>query len=138
MINHDPSPENDTQRHGGTEDPLTRRIIGCAIEVHRQLGPGLMEATYEEALCIELTDREIAFIRQAGVPVFYKGHLIGEHRPDLVVQDRVVVEVKSVERLIGVHQAQLLAYMRVLKKPVGLLLNFNSEVLRTGIRRLVI
>jgi GxxExxY protein len=97
-----------------------------------------MEATYEEALCIELRDQEISFIRQAGVPVFYKEHLIGEHRPDLVVQDRVVVEVKSVERLIGVHQAQLLAYMRLLKKPVGLLLNFNSEVLRTGIRRLVI
>ena len=97
-----------------------------------------MEATYEEALCIELKDQGMSFIRQAGVPVFYKGHLIGEHRPDLVVQDRVVVEVKSVERLIGVHQAQLLTYMRVLKKPVGLLLNFNSEVLRTGIRRLVI
>ena len=128
--------------HRGTEsvqhDPLTHRIIGCAIEVHRQLGPGLMEATYEEAMCIELRDQGISFVRQAGVPVFYKGHLIGEHRPDLVVQERVVVEVKSVERLIGVHQAQLLAYMRLLKKPVGLLLNFNSEVLRTGIRRLVI
>jgi len=97
-----------------------------------------MEATYEEAMCTELRDQGISFVRQAGVPVFYKGHLIGEHRPDLVVQDRVVVEVKSVERLIGVHQAQLLAYMRLLKKPVGLLLNFNSEVLRTGIRRLVI
>ena len=69
--------------------------------------------------------------------MFYKGHLIGEHRPDLVVEDTVVVEVKSVERLIGVHQAQLLAYMRLLKKPIGLL-NFNGEVLRTGIRRLVI
>jgi GxxExxY protein len=142
MTDHDPSLEHDTLRHRGTDayelDPLTQRIIGCAIEVHRQLGPGLMEATYEEALCIELRDQEISFIRQAGVPVFYKEHLIGEHRPDLVVQDRVVVEVKSVERLIGVHQAQLLAYMRLLKKPVGLLLNFNSEVLRTGIRRLVI
>ena len=142
MANHDPSPEYDTQRLRGTEavqyDPLTHRIIGCAMEVHRQLGPGLMEATYEEALCIELRDQEIAFVRQAGVPVFYKGHLIGEHRPDLVVEDRVVVEVKSVERLVGVHQAQLLAYMRLLKKPVGLLLNFHSEVLRTGIRRLVI
>jgi GxxExxY protein len=72
------------------------------------------------------------------VPVYYKGHLIGEHRPDLVVQDQVVVEVKSVERLAGVHQAQLLAYMRLLEKPVGLLLNFNSDVLRTGIRRLAI
>jgi GxxExxY protein len=97
-----------------------------------------METTYEEAMCIELADQEISFIRQAGVPVFYKGHLIGEHRPDLVVQDQVIVEVKSVERLIGVHQAQLIAYMRLLRKPVGLLLNFNSEVLRTGIRRLVI
>jgi len=142
MTSHDSSLDNGPPRPRGTEayepDPLTQRIIGCAIEVHRQLGPGLMEATYEEALCIELKDQGMPFIRQAGVPVFYKGHLIGEHRPDLVVQDKVVVEVKSVERLIGVHQAQLLAYMRVLKKPVGLLLNFNSEVLRTGIRRLVI
>ena len=142
MTHDDSSPDHDTPRQRGTEthehDPLTHRIIGCAMEVHRQLGPGLMEATYEEALCVELNDEGIPFIRQAGVPVFYKGHLIGEHRPDLVVHDRVVVEVKSVERLIGVHQAQLLAYMRLLKKPVGLLLNFNSDVLRTGIRRLVI
>jgi GxxExxY protein len=76
--------------------------------------------------------------RQMRVPVYYKGHLIGKHRPDLVVQERVVVEVKSVDRLIGLHQAQLLAYMRLLKKPVGLLLNFNGDVLRSGIRRLVI
>ena len=142
MTNHDAYLEHDTRRHKGTEayehDPLTQRIIGCAIEVHRQLGPGLMETTYEEAMCIELRDQQISFVRQDGVPVLYKGHLIGEHRPDLVVEDRVVVEVKSVERLIGVHQAQLLAYMRLLKKPVGLLLNFHSEVLRTGIRRLVI
>jgi GxxExxY protein len=126
--------ELDTHEH----DLLTRRIIGCAMEVHRQLGPGLLEVTYEEAICIELSEQEIPFIRQTGFPVFYKGHLIGEHRPDLVVDDRVVVEVKSVERLIGLHRAQLLAYMRLLHKPVGLLLNFNGEVLRTGIRRLVI
>ena len=129
MAIHDPFNER---------DPRTHRIIDCAMEVHRQLGPGLLEGTYEEAMCIELTEQGISFIRQAGVPVFYKGHLIGEHRPDLVVEETVVVEVKSVERLIGVHQAQLLAYMRLLKKPVGLLLNFNGEVLRTGIRRLVI
>ena len=66
------------------QDPLTQRIIGCAMEVHRQLGPGLLEATYEEAMCIELTEQQLPFIRQAGVPVFYKGRLIGEHRPDLV------------------------------------------------------
>src|SRR4030095_15015537 len=146
MADHDShetsSVDQDTPRQRGAEtythDRLTHRIIGCAVEVHRRLGPGLLEATYEEALCLELVQEVIAFIRQARVPVYYKGHLIGEHRPDLVVEDRVVVEVKSVERLIGVHQAQILAYMRLLKKPVGLLLNFHSDVLRTGIRRLVI
>jgi GxxExxY protein len=108
------------------------------MEVHQQLGPGLLEATYDEALCIERRDQGLSIQRQARVPIYYKEHLIGEHRPDLIVQERVVVEVKSVDRLIGLHQAQLLAYMRLLKMPVGLLLNFNGEVLRTGIRRLVI
>ena len=117
---------------------LTERIIGCAIAVHKALGPGLMEATYEEALCLELTDEGLPFTRQIRVPVFYKGRLIGEYRPDLVVEGRVVVEIKSVDRLVGVHQAQVLAYMRVLQVPVGLLVNFNGEVLRTGVKRLVI
>jgi GxxExxY protein len=141
MVNHDPVTENGASLRPSSatpDDPLTRRIIGCAMEVHRQLGPGLLEMTYDEALCIELRDQGLSIQRQTRVPIYYKGHLIGEHRPDLVVQDRVVVEVKSVDRLIGVHQAQLLAYMRLLKMPVGLLLNFNGEVLRTGIRRLVI
>jgi iron complex transport system substrate-binding protein len=97
-----------------------------------------MESTYEAALCIELADAGFTYTRQARVPIVYKGQLIGEYRPDLLVEDRIVVEVKSVERLIGLHQAQLLAYMRVLGKPVGLLLNFNGEVLRTGVRRLTI
>ena len=119
-------------------DPLTERIIGCAIAVHRALGPGLVEATYEEALCIELREDHLQFSRQVGVPVFYRGELIGEYRPDLVIENRVVVEIKSVERLIGLHQAQLLAYMRVLRLPVGLLLNFNAETLRSGIKRLAI
>ena len=119
-------------------DPMTHRIIGCAIEVHRHLGPGLLESAYQAALCIELETAGVNYVRQLGVPVFYKGQLIGEYRPDLVVENRVVVEIKSVERLLGVHQAQTLAYMRILKMPVGLLLNFYSEVLRTSIRRLVI
>lgn len=119
-------------------DPLTQVIIGCAIEVHRHLGPGLLEATYEEALCVELIEAKLAYKRQVRVPVLYKGHLIGEHRPDLVVSDRVLIEVKSVESLHAVHQAQTLAYMRVLRLPVGLLMNFNSAVLRTSIRRLAI
>lgn len=120
------------------DDPLTRRIIGSAIEVHRHLGPGLLEATYEAALCIELTDAGLRYTRHVGVPVTYKGRLIGEHRPDLVVEGKVVVEIKSVERLLGVHQAQTLAYMRILGISVGLLMNFYGEVLRTNIRRLVI
>jgi GxxExxY protein len=119
-------------------DPLTERIIGCALTVHRALGPGLVEATYEEAFCIELAEAGLSCLRQVRVPVHYKGHIIGEYRPDLVVENTVVVEIKSVERLIGLHQAQLLAYMRILSIPVGLLLNFNGEVLRTGIRRLAI
>jgi GxxExxY protein len=119
-------------------DPLTERIIGCAMHVHRALGPGLVESTYEAAFCIELKDAGLFFERQLRVPDEYKGHVIGEYRPDLVVERQVVIEVKTVERLIGVHQAQLLAYMRVLRLPIGLLLNFNGEVLRTGIKRLAI
>jgi GxxExxY protein len=119
-------------------DPLTHQIIGCAIEVHRHLGPGLLESTYEKALCIELDDAGLPYARQLRVPVSYKGRVIGQHRPDLVVGERVLVEVKSVETLHSVHQAQILAYMRVLGVRVGLLMNFNSEVLRTSIRRLAI
>ena len=78
-------------------DPLTHVIIGCAIEVHRHLGPGLLEATYEEALCIELTEARLAYTRQVRVPVLYKGRVIGEHRPDLVVSDRVLIEVKALK-----------------------------------------
>ena len=119
-------------------DPLTHQIIGCAIEVHRHLGPGLLEATYEEALCMELAEANLSYTRQLRVPVLYKGRIIGEHRPDLVVADRVLVEIKSVEALHSVHRAQTLAYMRVLRVPVGLLMNFNCDVLRASIRRLAI
>jgi GxxExxY protein len=119
-------------------DPLTERIIGCGLTAHRILGPGLVEPTYEAAFCIELTEAGFSFTRQLHVPIYYKGAIIGEYRPELIVEDRVVVEIKIVERLIGLHQAQLLAYMRILGKPTGLLLNFNGEVLRTGIKRLVI
>jgi GxxExxY protein len=108
------------------------------MEVHRLLGPGLSESNYEEALCMELTAAGLSYVRQVSVPVLYKGQQIGEHRPDLVVENGVVIEIKSVERLIGVHRAQVLTYMRILRVPLGLLLNFNGEVLRTGIERLKI
>jgi GxxExxY protein len=119
-------------------EELTERIIGCAINVHRVLGPGLLEATYEAAFCLELTHAAVPFERQLRLPVTYRGHLIGEYRPDLVIDRCVVVEVKSVERFAGVHRAQILAYLRVLNLRVGLLMNFNSEVMRTGIKRVAL
>ena len=121
---------------GNTE--LTRRIIGCALEVHRQLGPGLLENVYESALCIEMNAQGLAFARQVGVPLYYRGELVSEHRPDLIVENEVVVEVKSVENLAPLHRAQVLTYLRVTGLQVGLLLNFNSPTLRAGTRRVVL
>jgi GxxExxY protein len=117
---------------------LTERIIGCAIEVHRQLGPGLLEGTYELALCIELTDVGLKHERQLIIPVVYKGRNIGEYRLDLLVEDTVIVEIKSVERHDPVFEAQLLTYLRVTGKHIGLLINFNNRMLRTGIKRLAL
>jgi GxxExxY protein len=125
-----------TDKH--PHDELTHEIIRAAIEVHRHLGPGLMENSYERALCVELSSASIHFVRQMTVPVTYKGIVVGEYRADLIVENRVVVEIKSVDKLAGVHTAQLLAYMRVLRVPNGLLLNFYGEVLRTGVRRVVL
>lgn len=118
-------------------DALSEPIIGCAIEVHRHLGPGLLESIYESALCIELRAAGLQFQRQVSLPLWYKGELLGEHRPDLIVGDQVVVEVKSIERLAPVHTAQMLTYLRVAQLKVGLILNFNSEVLRSGIKRVL-
>jgi GxxExxY protein len=117
---------------------LTEGIIGCAIEVHRYLGPGLLEATYESALCVELEERGLRYQRQAPFPVVYKGRTIGEYRLDLIVEDAVVVEIKSVERFDPVFEAQVLTYLRVTGKKLGLLVNFNSRLLRDGIKRYII
>ena len=117
---------------------LTEAIIGHAIEVHRGLGPGLSEAAYERALCLELTWAAIPFQRQIGIPVVYKGEVVSEHRPDLVVADSVVVEIKSVECVTRVHRAQRLTYLRVTSKELGLILNFNEAVLKSGIRRVAL
>ena len=117
---------------------LTERIIGCAIEVHRQLGPGLLEGTYEAALCIELNNASLNHVRQPIFPVVYKGQTIGEYRLDLIVDDAVVVEIKSVERFDPIFEAQVLTYLRVTGKKVGLLMNFNSRLLRDGIKRYVL
>ena len=117
---------------------LTKRIIGCAIEVHRALGPGLQERSYENALAIELRDQGLPFDRQVSVPVAYKGEWIGDYRLDLIVGDAAVVEIKSVERGDPLFEAQLLAYLRASGKHIGLLINFNSHLLSQGVRRFVV
>ena len=117
---------------------LTEQIIGCAIEVHRQLGPGLLEGTYEAALCIELNDAGLKYVKQPIFPVVYKGQAIGEYRPDLIVENLIVVEIKSVERFDPIFEAQVLTYLRVTQKRLGLLMNFNSRLLRDGIKRFVL
>jgi GxxExxY protein len=120
-------------------DTLTEAVIGRAIEVHRRLGPGLLESTYGECLAWELRDEGLKFARQVQVPVVYRGEaLAAVYRLDFVVEDRVVLEIKAVERLAPVHEAQLLTYLKHTGIPVGLLLNFNCAVLKDGLRRLEI
>ena len=112
---------------------LTEQIIGAAIEVHRHLGPGLLESAYEQCLCRELTLRNISFQRQLPLPVEYKGvKLDCGYRIDLLVADAVIVELKCAEKLQPVHDAQLLTYMKLTGKTVGLIFNFYSEVLTRG------
>ena len=124
--------------YSGIAADLTEQIVGCGIEVHRHLGPGLLESVYESALCLELTTVGLSFTRQIGIPVYYKGTLIAEHRPDLIVRDPVIVEVKSVERFDYVFVAQMLTYLRITGLRVGLILNFNRAVLKDGIRRITL
>ena len=120
-------------------DLLTERIIGLAIEVHRQLGPRLLESAYEECLCFELRQGGLAFQRQVPLPVVYKSvRLDCGHRLDIVVEKRVILELKTAERLMPVHEAQMLTYMKLSGMRTGLLLNFNSAVLKDGMRRLVL
>lgn len=120
-------------------EELTDPIIGGAIEVHKALGPGLLESAYEECLCHELHLRGLKFHRQVALPVEYKGmQLDCGYRLDLIVEDAVVVELKAVERLLPIHEAQLLTYLRLNGSKVGLLLNFNVSVLKNGIIRRVL
>jgi GxxExxY protein len=120
-------------------DLLTERIIGFAIEVHRQLGPGLLESAYEECLCYELKDHAIPFRRQVPLPVVYKGvRLDCGYRLDVLVHDQVIVELKTVERLMPIHEAQMLTYLKLSGVRTGLLLNFNSAVLKDGLRRIML
>jgi len=120
-------------------DPLTERIIGSAIEVHRALGPGLLESAYEECLCFELKEVGLSFARQVPLPIVYKSvRLDCGYRLDLIVENRVILELKAVERLLPIHEAQALTYLRLTGIRTALLLNFNSSALKNGMRRLVL
>lgn len=119
------------------EDSLTCQIIGAAIEAHRSLGPGLLEGLYEDALCIELADQGLRYQRQKIIDVYYKRRPLGELHADLIIENTVIVELKSVERLLAVHEAQLLTYLRLTNLRRGLLINFNVRFLKEGIKRLV-
>ena len=121
------------------EKALTEQVIGLAIKVHRGLGPGLLESVYEECLCHELAAANIQFRRQHAIPVVYNSiQMECGFRADLIVSDRLLVEIKSVERFAPIHEAQLLTYLRLSKLRIGLLLNFESVRLVDGIRRMVL
>lgn len=120
------------------DDPLTRRIIACAIEVHKRLGPGLLEKLYKEAMAIELEFAGLKVEKNVQIPVEYRGRPIGDYFIDLLVEDKVILELKSVERHDPVFEAQILSYMKLTKKKVGLLINFNSKMVKDGIKRFVL
>ena len=120
-------------------DELSNRVIGCALEVHRVLGPGLLESAYEQCLAHELSLAGISFKLQFPLPVKYKGiKLDCGYRIDLFVNDELIVELKTVDQIMGIHRAQLLTYMKLSGVKVGLLINFNVEILKTGIKRFVL
>lgn len=121
------------------DEAYTGQILAAAIEVHRVLGPGLLESAYEECLCFELAERGVSFARHVELPVIYKGNTLGAaYYLNILVEDAVVLEVKAVEKLSPLHEAQLLTYLRLSKKRVGLMLNFNVDQLQKGILRRVL
>ncbi len=124
----------ETQR----ENEITEMVIGCAIEIHRALGPGLLESAYEACLCYELSQKGVPFKRQVSLPLSYKGvRLDCGYVMDLIVDDLVIVELKTVEKLLPIHEAQLITYLKLYGRSVGLLMNFNVALMKSGIKRLV-
>jgi len=119
-------------------DHLAYSVIGAAIEVHSLLGPGYLESVYEEALAVELNLRGIAFERQVSVAVNYKGQDVGAARLDILVHRQLVVELKAVDALAPIHKAQVISYLKALNLPLGLLINFNVPLLKSGIKRIVL
>ncbi len=117
---------------------ITEKIIGCAIEVHRNLGPGLLESIYEKAICYELSENNLSFKQQVEIPILYKGLSLGNYRLDLLIEDSIIVELKAVDRIEAVFEAQLLTYLKITNKQLGLLINFNQPLLKNGIKRIIL
>ena len=121
-----------------TDEGLTETVIGASIEIHKELGPGLLESTYETCLVFELENRGISFKRQLELPINYKGlNLDAGYRIDILVEDRLILELKAVEKIHPIHEAQLLTYLKLTNCCIGLLINFNTQLLKCGIKRIV-
>jgi GxxExxY protein len=118
---------------------VSHRILGCCLSVHRQLGPGLLESVYEDSVAREMTRQGLSYERQFPVPVEYDGEIVGlPLRLDFLVEDTVVLEIKAIEEIHRVHSAQVLTYLKLTGRPLGLLVNFNRALLREGIKRLIL
>jgi GxxExxY protein len=140
-LNHEEHREHEGEKRAvlAKSDALSGRVLGCAIEVHRQLGPGLLESAYRTCLAYELQSAGLRFVAEKPIGLSYKGvELDCGFRIDLLVEDSLVIELKTVDRLLPVHSAQLLTYMKLANLRVGLLMNFQARVLRDGIQRLVL
>ena len=119
-------------------DRLAHDVIGAAIDVHREIGPGFLESVYQNALCYELTLRNIKHIPQAPTAVTYKGHPVGEGRIDILVESRLIVELKAVDAYEAIHHAQVISYLKATQLSLGLLINFNMPILKDGIRGVIL
>lgn len=121
------------------EDQIAKQVLDASIKIHKIFGPGLLESIYEACLCIELKNRNISFVRQKPFPVYYEGQkLETEFRLDLLIDNRVIVELKSVEKTLPLHEAQIMSYMKLCNKRLGLLINFNVPLLKDGFKRIVL
>lgn len=138
MTNRHDAKDTKRAEPGPQVDRLAHQVIGAALEVHRVLGPGFLESVYEQALCVELGLRGVPFARQVPVAVDYKGHPVGEGRLDLLVGESLIVQLKAIDALAGIHTAQLLSYLKASGHQLGLLINFNALLLKDGIKRIVL
>ena len=130
--------EKKKKEPGEELDKLAYEVIGAAMEVHRALGPGYLESVYEEALCVEFRERGISFERQFEIAIDYKGHAVGKGRLDLLVENKLVVELKTIEHFAPIHKAQAISYLKATGLELALLINFNVPLVKEGVKRVVL